>query len=306
MGYIYVLQNKINSKCYVGQTNNFKLRISQHKYDAFRKNIKLPLYNAIRKYGFNNFNIHNFIIPNNMLDYFEINVIKRLNAISNGYNIEPGGKKRKTVSKETREKISKAKKGKKMSDEARIKMINSKTGVRLSEEHKKKLSENNAKYWLGKKMKQEIKNKISISNKGSIPWNKDIKGNKLSEEHKNKISKALKGIKHTKEWNKKISESQKGKNIPSEIRIQISKTLTGKKQSEERKKKHSKTMEDWWEHNTNKRKQINQYDLNGNLIKKYKSIREAEKMTKINRSSIILAYKKKQLYAGGFIWKLGG
>lgn len=57
MYYIYIIRNKTNSKLYVGQTNNLKRRWSRHKYEAFTKLNKKPLYQSIRKYGFDNFEL---------------------------------------------------------------------------------------------------------------------------------------------------------------------------------------------------------------------------------------------------------
>ena len=55
--FIYLIRNKTNSKLYVGQTNNLKRRLSRHKYEAFTKLNKKPLYQSIRKYGFDNFEL---------------------------------------------------------------------------------------------------------------------------------------------------------------------------------------------------------------------------------------------------------
>lgn len=46
-----------------------------------------------------------------------------------------------------------------------------------------------------------------------------------------------------------------------------------------------------------------QYDLNGNMIKKYKSILDAYKETKIDRKSIKLNLQNKYKQAGGYVWK---
>lgn len=53
------MENKINGKKYIGQTNNFHQRMNAHKSDAFNKNstaYNYPLSYAIRKYGWDNFN----------------------------------------------------------------------------------------------------------------------------------------------------------------------------------------------------------------------------------------------------------
>lgn len=52
-----------------------------------------------------------------------------------------------------------------------------------------------------------------------------------------------------------------------------------------------------------KKPQIYQYDLDNNLIKKYKNVSEASKDTNISISSINNCIRKRQKTAGGFIWK---
>ena len=101
MKIIYVMTNKINNKKYVGQTNNFKLRMNGHKSDAFNPNshsYKYPLSNAIRKYGWENFD--NRIIEEisdeesyQYVDEREKFFIQYYNSLSsqNGYNIAYGG-----------------------------------------------------------------------------------------------------------------------------------------------------------------------------------------------------------------------
>jgi group I intron endonuclease len=105
-GTIYILKNKINNKCYVGQTiQKINRRIRSH----FNVKIKSYISHATLKYGKDNFEIFIFKeIPINLLDYFEIELIKRLNTFAPyGYNIELGGYTHKIVSKETKIKISK-------------------------------------------------------------------------------------------------------------------------------------------------------------------------------------------------------
>lgn len=52
--YIYKVTNKINGKVYIGQTNNLKRRIQEHKHDRRAGHL---LHAAIKKYGFENFEI---------------------------------------------------------------------------------------------------------------------------------------------------------------------------------------------------------------------------------------------------------
>lgn len=95
----------------------------------------------------------------------------------------------------------------------------------------------------GEIMSLEMKQRISIKKKGSIPWNKGIKCKKLSKEHKRKISEAISGEKHyffgkkhPEETKKKISLANKGKigwnkGIPTslETRQKISLARKGKR-----------------------------------------------------------------------------
>ncbi len=56
VGYIYVFRNKINEKIYIGKTIElYTLRFNEHKYNAFTKLTKTYFYNALRKYGWDNF-----------------------------------------------------------------------------------------------------------------------------------------------------------------------------------------------------------------------------------------------------------
>jgi len=58
MSVIYEFVNNINQKVYVGQTVNFKKRIRDHRFN-YNKGIKNTLfYNALRKYGWENFSIN--------------------------------------------------------------------------------------------------------------------------------------------------------------------------------------------------------------------------------------------------------
>jgi len=56
MAYIYKITNKVNNKIYIGNTNNFKRRKSQH-ISSLRKNKHTNIYlqNAWNKHGESNF-----------------------------------------------------------------------------------------------------------------------------------------------------------------------------------------------------------------------------------------------------------
>jgi group I intron endonuclease len=101
MLYIYKFTNKINSKSYIGQTNNIEKRKRGHKSDSYNAkshSYKLPFHNAIRKYGWENFKFEIIEeIPDEMgRDYlnereiFFIDYFKTLTT-QNGYNLTVGG-----------------------------------------------------------------------------------------------------------------------------------------------------------------------------------------------------------------------
>ena len=111
---------------------------------------------------------------------------------------------------------------------------------------------------------EEVKEKISNS----------IKGNHLSEETKKKLSESCKGI---TPWNK-------GKHLSEETKLKMSVSRKGKKLPQNRKK-------------------VSQYDLNGNYIQTFNSLKEAQEKTNIAKSSICTVCRGIRKQAGGFIWK---
>ncbi len=131
MGTIYILRNKTNGKCYVGQTmNSISVRINDHK----RKS--LPIGNALCKYGRSAFDIFEYLVPKSLLDYFEVTMIDKLQTVApKGYNLSLGGHQRRIVSDATRAKISAANKGYIASKEARKKISGALKGKPKSAEH---------------------------------------------------------------------------------------------------------------------------------------------------------------------------
>lgn len=181
---VYVHTNKINGKQYVGITS---LRPTQRwgngsgyrRCDAF--------YNAIKKYGFSNFE-HEILkdgLTKKEAEALEVKLIASLNTqIPNGYNIAPGGGATGGVSDYTRKKMSEShiglfagekhpmygrhhseetkrmcsekRKGHHMSAESREKLSKAKMGHPVSEEARKKLRD----YHLGLKASDETREKM--------------------------------------------------------------------------------------------------------------------------------------------------
>ena len=102
-GYIYIHTNKINGKKYVGQT----IQRPEDRWHGGANYRQCPkFWNAIKKYGWDNF--EHEVIPALLeeLDFLECEFIKKYDTVNNGYNCESGGNKNKKLSKETRKKLS--------------------------------------------------------------------------------------------------------------------------------------------------------------------------------------------------------
>ena len=102
MGYIYIIKNTINNKVYIGQTTNtIEYRFKQH-LDNVEYNYKTShLYNAMRKYGKQNFYVELLEeVPNNLLNDREIYWIAYYNSFNNGYNSTIGGEGNKKLNYE--------------------------------------------------------------------------------------------------------------------------------------------------------------------------------------------------------------
>lgn len=145
-GIIYKATNKINNKCYIGQTTTpLKVRITKHISNALRDNKNNYFHNAIKKYGKNNF-IWEIIcenVPVELLDIREtMKIIVHHSHMSEGrgYNMNWGGRTRCTyiATDETKKKLSIAQSkfvgelnqfyGKKHSNETKEKMRKARLG----------------------------------------------------------------------------------------------------------------------------------------------------------------------------------
>jgi group I intron endonuclease len=112
-GCIYKLTNTLNGKYYFGQTIDFKRRMANHK-SSLKKNTYLS--NAIRKYGWDNFQQEILIdnVPEEDLNQLEISYIEIHDSTNRkkGYNLTVGGEGTRgyTHTDEAKKKILTAKK----------------------------------------------------------------------------------------------------------------------------------------------------------------------------------------------------
>ena len=111
----------------------------------------------------------------------------------------------------------------------------------------------------------------------------------FSEEVKRKISESRKG---KSSWNKGISMNEESKK-------KLSESLKGRVISTETRKRMSESAK-----GGPKIKPVSKYDLNGNFIKTYSSIKEAiMENPKSSSSNIGAVCKGHRIQCGGFLWK---
>jgi group I intron endonuclease len=210
-GWIYVLRNTVNGKCYVGQTTQEpSMRFKQHVKE---RSHCVALKAAFAKYGAEAFEMMKFgrAADKAVLDAMEIEAIAILGSIApGGYNLRAGGSWG-THGPEARQKISKATKGRTVSDSHRELMRQRMLGTSPSPETRAKISatltgrplaeERHAAMkgrGVGRRHTEESKAKMK-ANRAGIP---------MTEEGKKKLRAANLGKKHSEEIKAKMTAAQ--------------------------------------------------------------------------------------------------
>ena len=116
------------------------------------------------------------------------------------------------------------------------------------------------------------------------------------------------GYHFTKEAKEKMSKSKKGmyigKNNPMYGKCGILAPAYGQHLTEEHKRKISEAKKGNYKPYTDKLgKKVNQYDLDGNFIKQWKSIAEIEREMNIKATHISRVCRKKRKTTGGYKWE---
>lgn len=123
---IYCIENLVNHKKYIGQSNNIEYRWKQHKYELNRGSHDNDyLQKSWNKYGCDNFDFYIIELCDiNILNEREVYYIDLYETLSRdkGYNLTSGGGANKQYSQEVCEKISQALMGHEVSLETRIKV----------------------------------------------------------------------------------------------------------------------------------------------------------------------------------------
>lgn len=273
MRYIYSLKNPENNEIkYIGQTDNIRRRFNDHLRKSLNPNdSEYETYKSrwIRKL------LNEGVNP--VLD-----IIEECDTIEISNNREKFWIEKMTemgvkltnsyvndvteFSEETKKKMSSAKKGKKLEE-----II----GKEKAEKLRLDFIERNKKYWTGREKTEEQKNKIS---------------NKLKEFFSDKENHWAYGKKMSNDHNEKLRNAKL--NNAKNVGNRTHRTDNQKKKLRERIL-GSKV----------KRNKILQFDLNGNIIKEWNSIREIARETNFLRPQIAKCCKGiKDVYAG-FIWK---
>lgn len=173
--YLVYKHTSPSGKSYIGQTNNLVNRNSKHQHSSSKCRY---FYNAIQKYGWNNFT-HIIIESNLSLDLaneLEEFLIQEGNTLyPNGYNLKTGS----TNGKHSEETIQK------------ITTNNARRGGHLTNDQKQKMKE------------------------GRLASNYTRLGFKQTEETKQKIREIRTGTKRTEETKKKISENSARRGKPA-------------------------------------------------------------------------------------------
>lgn len=293
-----------NGKRYIGQTCCTPNRRWQNGYGY----VGQMFYRAIQKYGWDN--IEHVIIADNLTsdeaDLIEQQYIMMYKTTDklNGYNLENGGHGGKHLSDETKKKISKANSG----------SNNGMYGHKYSDEERKYMSEHSV--WNGKTHTKETRKKISeyakahpekYAHKGEKhPMAKavlqyDLEGNfikeyKTAKEAENKTGVLRSGICNSAKgnvnkaggyiWLYSNDIEDKYKKLDDDVVLKRNSFKFNQKSI------------------TWKKKKVNQYDLDGNYIKTFESITDAQIIcNRSNCSGISAVCRGERKSAYGYIWR---
>lgn len=88
---IYLIKNKVNNRCYIGQSIEIERRWEEHRRSSLDKNAvdyNTPLHRAFRKYGSDNFSLSilEVVEEHSNLNSLENKYMRVYNSVSDGYN----------------------------------------------------------------------------------------------------------------------------------------------------------------------------------------------------------------------------
>ena len=309
---VYRHINKINGKSYIGITcqrwERSRWGYNGHGYNQYGQK---KFWNAIKKYGWDNFDHE--ILEKNIPTPEEANErekywIEQFDSFKNGYNATIGGSGATghKVNEKARRKMGEANIGSKHHTQKH----SEETRKLISERHKGKHLSSRTEFkkghlsWLkGKPMLPHVKEALRQANLGKTPYNKGKFGGE------NILSKPI--VQYDLEGNfiKKWPSAHEIHEIYGCDRSSIARCCRGE---------YKQLIGFVWFYEDNidlyrikiakksqeKRfRKVEQYDLDGNYIKTYETISQAEKENKLNHCDIICCCQGKRKQAGGYIWR---
>ena len=165
-GIIYKAYNRINNKCYIGQTiQSLSVRKNRHINDSLYRNTNIYFHNAIKKHGSDNFDweIIEFCDSKKELNEMEFHYIMQYDSLNNGYNLTLGGegsfgykhtfKNRKVMSAASFKSNNHCNRGKHLSEKWKQKIGLSNKGKIITKECRDKISKSKTGKFIGKDSK---------------------------------------------------------------------------------------------------------------------------------------------------------
>lgn len=293
---IYCIENLVNGKKYVGQSNNIYCRWTHHKWCLNNK--KHPnsyLQNAWNKYGENNFC---FTIlkqcDDKIIDEQEKYYIQAYKTLidTNGYNLDSGGNKNKHHSKKTKIKMSKSAIGRIISEETRRKISMNRKGKASGINH----------HFYGKKLSAEHIQLLIKTSKESISGSNNYGARKVICINTQEIFDTIKEAEDKYKY--AGANSQNIGKCCNELRNYSGKLPNGEElQWAYYEKGKIYTYIPLKLPPSNNMKPVKQYDLDGNYITTYKSAREAERETGIGYKMISRVCNGGRPYTHGYVFK---
>lgn len=232
---IYQISNTVNGKSYVGSAVDIQQRWRAHRSELNRgKHHSVALQRAWAKHGENSFGFSILELvaePERLIEREQFWISEKAAYGARGYNMCPtaGNCLGRTLSQESRAKMSASATGKIISAETRMKISASAQAV--SREVRDRIAAKNT----GQKRSEETRRRMSEAQKGksASPETRAklaLIASNMPQEQRDKIAASLRGrkrIPHTPESIEKMRAAKMGHSVSMETRQKISAALKG-------------------------------------------------------------------------------